>query len=113
MLKRSIQTAQFFDEDEFDIKQMRMLDELNAGAMEGMTYEDIRAQHHDEYEMRKSNKMAYRYPGEIMGKRVFQSGSLTSAFQALVCCSPISRVSSVKTWLISMFLWACCTCWSR
>lgn len=42
MLKRSIQTAQFFDEDDFDIKQMKMLDELNAGAMEGLTYEEIK-----------------------------------------------------------------------
>lgn len=63
MLKRSIQTAQYFDEDEFELKQWRMLDELNAGDMEGMTYEEIRTQHNDEYELRKRNKMAYRYPG--------------------------------------------------
>ncbi|KAI9657122.1 MAG: hypothetical protein M1821_003288 [Bathelium mastoideum] len=63
MLKRSVQTAQFFDEEDFDTKQMRMLDELNAGKMESMTYADIRARYPDEYEVRKSDKLHYRYPG--------------------------------------------------
>ena len=64
MLKRSIQTAQYFDEDEdFDVKQFKMLDELNAGTMEGMTYEEIMTKHKDEYELRKSDKLHYRYPG--------------------------------------------------
>ena len=63
MLKRSIQTAQFFDEDDFEVKQMRMLDELNAGYMEGMTYEEIKSRFANEYEQRKSDKLHYRYPG--------------------------------------------------
>lgn len=63
MLKRSVQTAQFFDEEDFEIKQMRMLDELNAGTMEGMTYEEIKARHFGEYELRKQDKLHYRYPG--------------------------------------------------
>ncbi|KAL9121649.1 MAG: hypothetical protein Q9187_001791 [Circinaria calcarea] len=63
MLKRSIQTAQYFDEEDFDIKQMKMLDELNAGSMEGMTYEEIRTKHSDEYELRRRDKLHYRYPG--------------------------------------------------
>ncbi|KAF2271918.1 bifunctional 6-phosphofructo-2-kinase/fructose-2,6-bisphosphate 2-phosphatase [Westerdykella ornata] len=63
MLKRSIQTAENFDEEEYDVKQMRMLDELNAGIMEGLTYEAIKAKYADEYECRKSDKLAYRYPG--------------------------------------------------
>ena len=63
MLKRSVQTAQYFDEDDFDVKQMKMLDELNAGTMEGMTYGEIRTKHNDEYELRKSDKLHYRYPG--------------------------------------------------
>ena len=33
MLKRSIQTAQYFDEEEFAVKQIKMLDDLNAGIM--------------------------------------------------------------------------------
>lgn len=63
MLKRSIQTAQYFDEDEYDIKQMKMLDELNAGTMEGLTYEEIKTNHLIEYELRKHDKLHYRYPG--------------------------------------------------
>ncbi|KAF4313952.1 6-phosphofructo-2-kinase 1 [Botryosphaeria dothidea] len=63
MLKRAIQTAQYFDEEEFDLKQMRMLDELNAGFMEGMTYEEIRDKYADEFALRKQNKLQYRYPG--------------------------------------------------
>ncbi|KAL8850948.1 MAG: hypothetical protein Q9221_004148 [Calogaya cf. arnoldii] len=63
MLKRSIQTAQYFDEDDFDIKQMRMLDELNAGAMEGLTYDEIKNKHPAEYETRRNDKLHYRYPG--------------------------------------------------
>jgi 6-phosphofructo-2-kinase len=63
MLKRSIETSQFFCDDEFDIKQMRMLDELNAGSMEGMTYESIKEKYPEEYAMRKRDKLQYRYPG--------------------------------------------------
>jgi 6-phosphofructo-2-kinase len=63
MLKRSIETAQFFNEDDFDVKQMRMLNELNAGEFDGMTYEKIKADHHEQYELRKKDKLHYRYPG--------------------------------------------------
>lgn len=63
MLKRSTQSAQFFCEEEYDIKQMRMLDELNSGIMEGLTYEEIRTKHKEEYERRRADKLAYRYPG--------------------------------------------------
>lgn len=63
MLNRSVETAQFFNDEEYDLKQMRMLDELNAGSMDGMTYADIRANHPEEYELRKRDKLQYRYPG--------------------------------------------------
>ena len=63
MLKRSVQTAQYFDEEDFDIKQMKMLDELNAGTMEGLTYEEIKTIYNIEYELRKRDKLHYRYPG--------------------------------------------------
>lgn len=68
MLKRSIETAQFFNEDEFDVKQMRMLNELSAGEFDGMTYEQIKADHHEQYELRKKDKLHYRYPGP--GRRI-------------------------------------------
>ena len=63
MLKRSVETAQFFDEEEYDTKQMRMLDELNAGEMAGMTYEEIKSTYNAQYELRKKDKLHYRYPG--------------------------------------------------
>lgn len=63
MLKRSVETAQFFPEEDFDVKQMRMLDELNAGDMEGMTYEEIKVKYADQYTLRKLDKLHYRYPG--------------------------------------------------
>jgi 6-phosphofructo-2-kinase len=63
MLKRSIQTAQFFNDEEYDTKQMRMLDELNAGVMEGLTYNCISSQYPEEYRSRRADKLHYRYPG--------------------------------------------------
>ena len=63
MLKRSIQSAQFFDEEDFEVKQMKMLDELNAGLMEGLTYQQIKTKYAAEYEERKKDKLHYRYPG--------------------------------------------------
>ncbi|EME85784.1 uncharacterized protein MYCFIDRAFT_41044 [Pseudocercospora fijiensis CIRAD86] len=63
MLKRSIQTAQYFNEEDYDTKQMRMLDELNAGVMEGLTYNCISTQFPDEYRSRRADKLHYRYPG--------------------------------------------------
>lgn len=63
MLKRSIETAIPFDEEAYDKKQWRMLDELNAGLMEGMTYEQIKEKYPDHYAARKHDKLHYRYPG--------------------------------------------------
>jgi 6-phosphofructo-2-kinase len=63
MLQRSIQTAADFNDDDFDVKQMRMLNELYAGSMEGMTYKEIQELHDEEYAMRQKDKLSYRYPG--------------------------------------------------
>ena len=63
MLKRSIETAQYFNDDDFENKQMKMLDELNAGHFESMTYEEIKNKHRDEFELRRHDKLHYRYPG--------------------------------------------------
>ncbi|KAJ5643136.1 6-phosphofructo-2-kinase 1 [Penicillium longicatenatum] len=43
--------------------QMRMLDELHSGRMEGMTYKEIQEQFPEEYAHRKKDKLFYRYPG--------------------------------------------------
>ncbi|KAI9374582.1 6-phosphofructo-2-kinase-domain-containing protein [Aspergillus egyptiacus] len=63
MLQRAVQTIQNFNEDDYDVKQMKMLDELYAGEMEGMTYDEIRRKFPEEYATRKKNKLYYRYPG--------------------------------------------------
>nr|OQO31058.1 hypothetical protein B0A51_01625 [Rachicladosporium sp. CCFEE 5018] len=63
MLKRSIQTAVRFPDETYDVKQMRMLDELNAGHMEGLTYSCISSLYPEEYAARKKDKLHYRYPG--------------------------------------------------
>ncbi len=63
MLKRSVQSGQYFCDEDFEVKQMRMLDELNAGIMEGLTYNEIRTQYAEEYSRRRQDKLAYRYPG--------------------------------------------------
>ena len=63
MLKRSVQTASYFNDEEYEVKQMRMLDELNAGVMEGLTYNCISTQYPEEYASRRKDKLHYRYPG--------------------------------------------------
>ncbi|KAL2825461.1 6-phosphofructo-2-kinase-domain-containing protein [Aspergillus cavernicola] len=63
MMQRSVQSVEHFNEDEYDVKQMKMLDELYAGEMEGLTYDEIREQYPNEFAVRRNNKLFYRYPG--------------------------------------------------
>ncbi|OQE46798.1 hypothetical protein PENCOP_c001G05434 [Penicillium coprophilum] len=63
MMQRSVQTAEYFNEEDYDVKQMRMLDEIHSGRMEGMTYKEIQEQYPEEYAHRKKDKLFYRYPG--------------------------------------------------
>ncbi|KAI0124612.1 bifunctional 6-phosphofructo-2-kinase/fructose-2,6-bisphosphate 2-phosphatase [Hypoxylon sp. NC0597] len=64
MLTRSIQTAQYFEaDDDYDVKNWEMLNELNAGKFEGLTYEEIARNHKDEYAKRQMDKLHYVYPG--------------------------------------------------
>ncbi|KAL2016352.1 hypothetical protein VTK56DRAFT_3838 [Thermocarpiscus australiensis] len=64
MLKRSIETAEYFDaDDDYDVKAWEMLNELNAGTFEGMTYEEIAQKYPEEYEKRARDKLQYIYPG--------------------------------------------------
>ncbi|KAI3327586.1 bifunctional 6-phosphofructo-2-kinase/fructose-2,6-bisphosphate 2-phosphatase [Xylariaceae sp. AK1471] len=64
MLTRSTQTAQYFEADEdYDVKHWEMLNELNAGKFEGLTYEEIARDHTDEYTKRQMDKLHYVYPG--------------------------------------------------
>lgn len=63
MRTRSIETAQYFNDEDYPKKEMKMLDELNAGDYEGMTYPEIQKYHADEFEKRQHDKLRYRYPG--------------------------------------------------
>lgn len=63
LLERGMQTANDFDEDIYDVKAMKMLDEISAGAFEGMTHEEIRRKYPEEYELRAKDQLTYRYPG--------------------------------------------------
>ena len=78
-LKRTQETAQFIKHDEIVVHdpdnpsentvwvQMRPktwshLDEIYAGICDGLTYEEIERDHKEEFELRKHDKLAYRYP---------------------------------------------------
>jgi len=64
MMTRSIQTASYFDQDEnYDVKNWAMLNELNAGKFEGLTYKEIEERYPEEYHKRFINKLQYIYPG--------------------------------------------------
>lgn len=63
MKKRAMATACTFNDRHFDIKQMKMLDELSAGDFDGLTYEEILLRSPEEYEERLLDKLRYRYPG--------------------------------------------------
>lgn len=64
MLKRSIKTADDFEaDDDYDVKNWEMLNELNAGDFEGLTYGEIAEQYPLEYNKRHLDKLHYIYPG--------------------------------------------------
>ena len=58
-LKRTIQTAAHIDAPQ---ERWRALNEIDAGCMEHLTYEDIEEKYPEEYEAREVNKLTYRYP---------------------------------------------------
>ncbi|XP_073184939.1 6-phosphofructo-2-kinase/fructose-2,6-bisphosphatase 3 isoform X1 [Lepidochelys kempii] len=58
-LKRTIQTAEAL---KLPYEQWKALNEIDAGVCEEMTYEEIKAQHPEEYALRDQDKYYYRYP---------------------------------------------------
>eukprot|EP00040_Diaphanoeca_grandis_P028577 m.165802 g.165802 ORF g.165802 m.165802 type:complete len:490 (-) comp31398_c0_seq1:49-1518(-) len=59
-LQRTIQTAALFDNAR--VRTFKVLDELNAGELDGCTYEEIKVNRPELYELRSKNKYYYRYP---------------------------------------------------
>ena len=60
-LKRTIQTASKLDLGAEPIK-VKVLDEINVGVYDGMTYKEIESQFTEDYNERKQHKLTYRYP---------------------------------------------------
>lgn len=63
MLIRAAETGKYFSDQEYNVKAMRMLNELGGGKFEGMTYDEIKRTNPKEFEARFKNKLGYRYPG--------------------------------------------------
>ncbi|KAG5958437.1 hypothetical protein E4U58_005365 [Claviceps cyperi] len=64
MLQRSVETAEYFDaDDDYDVKNWEMLNELNTGQFEGMTYDEIARKYPNEFHKRSEDKLNYIYPG--------------------------------------------------
>lgn len=63
MLYRAVETGEYFNENLFSIKEMRMLNELGGGKFEGLTYDEIQSKYPKEFLARLRNKLTYRYPG--------------------------------------------------
>lgn len=62
-MRRSMQTAQFFARPDYQAKNLRMLDELNAGVLEGLTREKVKDFYSEWYNERQKDKFLFRYPG--------------------------------------------------
>lgn len=63
MRTRAIQTGKYFDINEYPLKEMKMLDEINAGSFEGLTYQEFEEAFPTEFERRQRDKLRYRFPG--------------------------------------------------
>lgn len=63
IMAQAIETSQFFDEDEYKVRNFRMLNDLHAGKMEGLTFAEISRVHSDEMTIRRQNPVHYRWPG--------------------------------------------------
>lgn len=62
-LKRSVETASHLN---MDCEQWKSLSELEAGACDALTYEEIQDKFPEEFALRDQNKYQYRYPrGEV------------------------------------------------
>ena len=62
-LKRTIETSRHLN---VDSEQWKSLNELDAGACDSLTYEEIQERFPEEFALRDQDKYYYRYPrGEV------------------------------------------------
>lgn len=111
-LKRTIQTAVHVDAPQ---ERWKALNEIDAGEMENLTYEEIEANHPEEFKARECNKLTYRYPGgesyqdlvarlePVMMELERQGNVLLVAHQAVLRCilgyfldKPVSDLPYIK-----------------
>ncbi|KAI8818889.1 6-phosphofructo-2-kinase-domain-containing protein [Fimicolochytrium jonesii] len=62
-LRRTFETVEWFDDEEYNIKRIKFLNEIYAGICEDLTYLQIEEIYPDEYRARQKAKLVYRYPG--------------------------------------------------
>ena len=62
-MEQARETGQTFNDKEYQIKHLRMLDDLHAGEMEGMTFKQISLSHSNEMTSRRKDPVYWRYPG--------------------------------------------------
>lgn len=63
MMPQTTQTAFAFPDEQYAKTEIKLLDDLNAGDMAGLTFQEIAEQHPGVYAARKRHKMFYRWPG--------------------------------------------------
>ncbi|PVU94074.1 hypothetical protein BB561_002816 [Smittium simulii] len=63
MLKRTVQSAKYFDNSNIKVKKFSVLNELYSGLCEGMTYKEIPKYYPNESLERSKDKLFTRYPG--------------------------------------------------
>ncbi|CCE62478.1 hypothetical protein TPHA_0C03250 [Tetrapisispora phaffii CBS 4417] len=63
MRKRAIESVQYFDENKYQIKQIRMLDEINAGDFDSLSHSDFKEYYPIEFEKKQNDTLRYKYPG--------------------------------------------------
>ncbi|KAI1129160.1 6-phosphofructo-2-kinase-domain-containing protein [Nemania abortiva] len=60
---QAVQTGESFPAETYPQTATKMLDDLNAGSMAGLTFDEIAKQHPEEYAARRRDKLHYRWPG--------------------------------------------------
>lgn len=63
MMTQAIQTAQHFTAAQYMVKNSPLLNDLHAGKMTGMTFEEIEQQYPRELADREADPVSYRWPG--------------------------------------------------
>lgn len=63
IMAQAIETGHLFAEDAYQVRNLRMLNDLHAGKMEGLTFAEISRVHSDEMALRRQTPVHYRWPG--------------------------------------------------